>query len=111
MRIVDQAQDLLGSVNQYGLLYHLNRGWQREQSYAIARSTPRETQEYCHSELQGLANSIRRLSQQLSALQHDGKTLCLEGHNDLEEASCDIMDRIEYLEKSLDQITMSLLPR
>jgi phospholipid/cholesterol/gamma-HCH transport system substrate-binding protein len=113
VHLVDQANDLLGSMGQHGLLFHLNRGWQREQTerrdLVHQIRTPEQLSSYFNAELDGLAISVSRLCEQLTVAREERDYCGQEGNPELEAAACDVLQQVEQLEKDLDLINQALL--
>lgn len=64
--IMSKAETLMNDLNHYGLLFHLNKSWQRQRSQRIttlnALHTPDEFKQYFETEVDQINTAMSRLS-------------------------------------------------
>ena len=76
--ILNKANTLMNDVNQYGILFHLNREWQRLRVKQVAKlsslKTPQEFRTYFTKEIDAINASMERLSMLISLVESDKKS-------------------------------------
>lgn len=69
LAVVNKANILMNDVNQYGMLFHLDKGWQRERRRRIDEltqlETPKAFQNFLNEEMQKITLSIARVNMAL----------------------------------------------
>ncbi len=80
--IMSKADTLMNDVNHYGVLFHLNKGWQRTRTKRIAQlealESPVAFKDYFQSEIDQINTSMARISMLVEKAKEDDKTAVLE---------------------------------
>jgi len=73
--IMNKMDVLMNDVNHYGVLYHLDKGWQRDRRRQVeeiaALQSPKQFKSYMDQEMFKITNSLSRLGMALDKAEHD----------------------------------------
>lgn len=107
--VLTKVETLLNDVNHYGVLFHLDKGWQRLRTkrYNILQDidTPREFRSYFEKEVDQIDTSLNRVSELME----------LEFHNELirdkqyQRAFQELVRRVGALQETLNIYNQSLI--
>jgi len=104
MRLVDQVQTLMNDLNQYGLLFHMNKGWQRQRSGRAMQmanlTTPGAFATYFDRELDQISAGVARVEMALGKARAQGVT----DDPNLSREVVSLIHRIDGLEKELEEV-------
>lgn len=69
LSVLNKADTLMADVNHYGILFHLDKGWQRDRRKRMAElarlQTPQEFRGYLDDEMQKISTSVSRVNMAL----------------------------------------------
>ncbi|NGX46012.1 MAG: hypothetical protein K940chlam2_01193 [Chlamydiae bacterium] len=103
--ILSKANTLMNDLNHYGLLFHLNKQWQRTQlqklSQLDALSTPQGFQTYFQSEVDEINASMTRLSMVIQMAQESPKKEEILSSEPFKRDFYELMQRSDALSQNL----------
>ncbi len=113
--ILSKAETLMDDVNHYGLLFHLDKGWQRLRARRLnllnRLSTPQEFRNFFNDEINQISTSLSRVSmvldKQCGCPPYDSNFACFE----FNKVFAELMRRVEGLEESLQLYNQQLSDR
>ncbi|MBS0622538.1 MAG: hypothetical protein JSR80_06235, partial [Verrucomicrobia bacterium] len=110
--LLSQSNNLVGNVNNYGLLFHLNKGWQRQHAIQVNRRGPgRLNHSYRSSpELRRkMKQDIDQMSQNIQEIQAVLKEAQYSGNPTLlRQNSTNLIAQVRCLEERLDCLNAEL---
>lgn len=102
--LFSKAETLFDDINHFGLLFNLDKGWQRlraRRANLITRlSTPTQFQNFFSDEINQITTSLGRVSMVLDETEWMDPD-CLMGNGDFKKVFAELMRRIEALELSI----------
>ncbi len=106
---VNKLNILMNDVNQYGVLFHLDKGWQRERRRRIGElarlQTPAEFKNYLDQEVQKIILSIERIDRALekaeTTLEAREEAKISQKNEELIKTYKDLLEQVQELEKTL----------
>lgn len=104
--ILGKLDTLTNDVNHYGLLFHLDKGWQRMRARRAnllqKLSTPVEFRNYFNDELDQISTSLSRVSMVLDKVQFCCMPECVLAENrEFTKVFAELLRRIDTLEESI----------
>ena len=100
--VLNKCDVLFSDLNRYGVLYHLDKGWQRQRRREIAEiarlENPAEFKNYINEEMQKITISIDRVEMALNKAQ---KMQDSEERKEILRAYQALLTQIQELEKTL----------
>ncbi|MBT3394382.1 MAG: MCE family protein [Waddliaceae bacterium] len=100
--LMNKFETMMNDVNHYGLLFHLDKGWQRQRSKRINLlhdlSTPQQFKNYFEQEVDQVATSLSRVSLALERIDDDGSA---DKAQDFSEVFGDLLNQVEGLRDML----------
>lgn len=113
--VLDKMNLFLQDMNSYGILFHLDKGWQREQRKRIADleklKTPTEFSTFLDEELSRISASIARVSMALekaeNTLDQGTWKTNSDAKEDLSRSYKDLLRQIRSLEQALSPYSTS----
>lgn len=101
--ILSKGETVANDVNQYGVLFHLNKNWQRLNARRLnlleRLSNPQQFAVYFNDELDRISDSLSRVSMVLN--ETDGYPCSLLYNSEYIQKFADLLRRIEGVEESL----------
>ncbi|SCA58636.1 Uncharacterized protein AB751O23_AI_00110 [Chlamydiales bacterium SCGC AB-751-O23] len=105
----NKMEVLLNDVNHYGLLFHLDKGWQRtrtkRRNLLDTLSTPEHFQRYYEEEMDQISTALSRTSLLLNKAEKEK----LHDDEDFKTSFSDLLRRVEALRASLKVYTEDLV--
>lgn len=106
--LLSKVETLADDVNHYGLLFHLDKGWQRLRARRMnlmqKLSTPQEFRNYFNDEVDQISTSLSRLSMILDSTESSWPYCSpysyIENHN-FTKVFAELLRRVETMEESL----------
>jgi phospholipid/cholesterol/gamma-HCH transport system substrate-binding protein len=103
--ILNKANTLMGDLNHYGLLFHLNKQWQRTQLQKLnqldALHTPQAFKTYFQSEIDEINSSMTRLSMVVEMAQQSPKSEEIFQNEAFKRDFLELMQRSDALSQNL----------
>lgn len=112
MAALNKANILMNDINQYGMLFHLDKGWQRERrkrTEQLARlDSPRAFQNFLNEEMQRISLSIARVNMALDKADDtldgaNGKN-CQKTKDDFTRSFAELLGYVQELESTLKNL-------
>jgi phospholipid/cholesterol/gamma-HCH transport system substrate-binding protein len=111
--LLNKAEVTFNDVNHYGLLFHLDKGWQRLRARRLnllaKLSTPQEFRNYFDEEIDGVTTALSRVAMVLernAALYPCGGLL---DDNDFAKVYASLLRRVENMEEGLKMYNQQLV--
>lgn len=102
--IMSKAETLMNDVNHYGVLFHLNKGWQRTRTQRMARmnqiENPTAFKNYFQTEVDQINTSMARLSMLIDKAHREENPQLIENAQ-FKENFADLMRRVQQMSESL----------
>ena len=80
--VMSKADTLMNDINHYGLLFHLNKGWQRTRTKRLSRldalESPTSFKDYFQTEVDQINTSMARISMLIEKAKVDDQKTVLE---------------------------------
>ena len=111
VRLTNKLDVLLNDINHYGLMFHLNKGWQRTRSKkmneAATLQNPMAFKSYFSSELDQISTSTSRIMTLIENIEcSNQEPICTRRAYDSIE---DLRNRLKIMEESLQSLQTVLL--
>ena len=101
--IFSKVSTVMNDVNHYGLLFHLDKGWQRARTKRMNLLNEIETasqfRQYFESEVDQITTSLSRVSMLLELAQN--KPEKIEGQQEFMKGFSDLLRQVQLLESGL----------
>jgi len=101
---MSKVETLMDDINHFGLLFHLDRGWQRQRTRrvnALAElSTPNQFRDFFEQEMTQINTSLSRLSQLVDRTENGGPKDLVKSR-EFTKAYSELMRRVETLSDTL----------
>ncbi len=105
MNIMGKVDTLMNDVNHYGVLFHLNKGWQRMRTQRMtlldSLSSPKDFRQYFQQEVDQINTSMNRLSLLVEKAEEAPKQLEIFQAPCFKEDFATLMREVQELYKSL----------
>lgn len=103
--ILGKVDTLANDVNHYGMLFHLDKGWQRMRARRLnlmqKLSTPQEFRNYFNDEVDQISTSLSRVSMVLDKTEEMCPPCCLVENKEFSKVFAELLRRMETMEESL----------
>lgn len=105
--LTNKAETVMNDVNHYGVLFHLDKGWQRLRARRMnlmqRLSSPQEFRNYFNDEVDQISTSVTRVSDVLQKLNNLSLTGCYNMMQDPEFVKVygELMRRVSSIEESV----------
>ncbi len=100
--ILSKGETIMDDINHYGILFHLDKGWQRLRARRLnlmqKLRTPQEFQNYFNDEINKISTSISRVSM---VLDKSECYPCLMDNCEYQKVFAELLRRVESLEESV----------
>jgi phospholipid/cholesterol/gamma-HCH transport system substrate-binding protein len=111
--VMNKAETMMNDINHYGLLFHLNRGWQRCRTQRAGQicslNSAAGFHEYVDQELDQINTSLCRVSLLIERAEACGMSDCLLHDREFAREFCDLLERVGTLEESLQLYNAEIL--
>lgn len=105
--VLTKAEILMNDVNHYGVLFHLDRTWQRQRTRRLNKleelSTPVQFRRYFEEELDKINTSLARVSILMEESGRANDNCALADDKEVQKAFRDLRRRLKSVEETLDQ--------
>ncbi len=107
---------MMNDVNHYGVLYHLDKSWQREQRGRLEElaklSTPRQFRSYLDEEMYKITTAVSRLGSALDKAQAQaGQDAPIVANADFARTFNEVLSQIQDLQSTLKTYSIDLADR
>lgn len=113
--VMNKAETVMNDINHYGLLFHLNRRWQRERTcragQICALNSAAGFQQYVDQELDQINTSLSRVSLLIEQAEDMGISNQLLQDREFAREFCDLLERVGTLEESLQLYNAEVLSK
>lgn len=103
--ILSKVDTLMNDVNHYGILFHLNKGWQRQRAKQIttlnALNTPSNFRKYFQEEVSSINTAMSRLSMLIEKAERNPKKEEIMQNEAFKKDFKDLMDQADSLSNNL----------
>ena len=102
---MNKFDTLMNDINHYGLLFHLDKSWQRQRLQRInllkELQTPQQFQEYFDDEIDNISTSLSRLSMLISKTSQPDSKISKKQDKEFIDSFNAVLKRIDSLNESL----------
>jgi phospholipid/cholesterol/gamma-HCH transport system substrate-binding protein len=103
--LLGKGEIVLNDINHYGILYHLDKGWQRLRARRMnlleTLNTPQEFRNYFNDEIDMISTSLSRVSMVLDKVEFCSPCLLIDDI-DFRKVFAELMRRVQEFEESLN---------
>lgn len=115
--VMSKADTMMNDINHYGILFHLNKGWQRTRTKRIAQldalESPVAFKDYFQSEIDQINTSMSRISMLVEKAREDEQQKVLESPK-FRDNFAELMRQVDEMSDNLrlynEQYTQTLKP-
>lgn len=111
--ILGKVDTVANDVNHYGLLFHLDKGWQRLRARRMnlmqKLSSPQEFRNYFNDELDQISTSLARVSMILDEVEFCGCPYGLGENRNFNKVFAELLRRTSILEESLQMYNQQVM--
>jgi phospholipid/cholesterol/gamma-HCH transport system substrate-binding protein len=111
--VMSKIDTLMNDVNHYGVLFHLNKNWQRQRTKQItalnALNTPQGFRDYYEKEIDQINTSMARLSMLLEKAQDENQKACILESEAFKKDFAELMRLTDELSDNLKLYNQQLL--
>lgn len=115
--IMSKADTLMNDINHYGILFHLNKGWQRTRTKRISRlealESPTSFKDYFQTEVDQINTSMSRISMLIEKAKEDDQKTVLESPK-FRDNFAELLRQVDEMSDNLrlynEQYTQSVKP-
>lgn len=111
--VVSKAETIMDDINHWGLLFHLDKGWQRLRArrlnLMLTLRTPQEFRNYFNDEVNQISTSLSRVSMVLDRSWNSPCGGCLVEDREFTKVYAELMRRVETLEEALKMYNQQLV--
>ena len=111
--VLDKADTLMSDVNHYGVLFHLDKGWQRQRTKRMNElselETPHQFENYFGGEIDHISTSLSRVSDVLKQAEQTNTHDRLLDNEEFKSIFADLMRKVEGLENRLKIYNQNLI--
>lgn len=110
--ILSKGEVIADDVNHYGLLFHLDKGWQRSRARQMnllqKLSTPQQFRNYFNDEVDQISTSLSRVSMVLDKTEVNPRFPLVE-NNEFKKVFAELLRRVQGVEESLKMYNQQLI--
>jgi phospholipid/cholesterol/gamma-HCH transport system substrate-binding protein len=105
--LTNKAETVMNDVNHYGVLFHLDKGWQRLRARRMnllqKLCTPQEFRNYFNDEVDQISTSLERVSMVLEQIDNQSPTCCYDmlQHPEFTKVYAELMRRVAAIDESI----------
>lgn len=111
--ILSKGETAMGDVNQYGILFHTNKRWQRKQAQRMnllyTLSTPQAFTRYFNSELNQISDSLSRVSLILQESENPCNPDYLLQNPEFANKFADLLKKFDKMQEELTMYNQQLV--
>jgi phospholipid/cholesterol/gamma-HCH transport system substrate-binding protein len=115
--VMSKADTMMNDINHYGILFHLNKGWQRTRAKRISRldalETPVAFKDYFQTEVDQINTSMSRISMLVEKAREDERQKLLQSPN-FRDNFAELMRQVDEMSDNLrlynEQYTQTVKP-
>ncbi len=115
--MLSKADTMMNDINHYGILFHLNKGWQRTRTKRISKlealETPVAFKDYFQTEVDQINTSMARISMLVEKARDDDKQKVLDSPN-FRDNFAELVRQVDEMSDNLrlynEQYTQALKP-
>lgn len=111
--IMNKGEVVMDDINHYGVLFHLDKGWQRLRARRMnllqKLSTPQEFQNYFNDEVDQISTSLSRVSMILNETNSCPMYQCLMANPEFTKVYSNLLRRVTAMEESLKMYNQQLV--
>lgn len=111
--VMNKAETMMNDINHYGLLFNLNRGWQRTRTQRAGQicslNSAAGFHNYVDQELDQINTSLCRVSLLIEQAEARGISNRLLQDREFAREFCDLLERVRTLEESLQLYNSEIL--
>lgn len=111
--LLSKGETTLDDINHYGILFHLDKGWQRlrarRMNLMMKLSTPQEFRNYFNDEVNQISTSLSRVSMLLDKIDGYPMYPYLMDDREFKKVFSELLRRVEGLEESLKMYNTQLV--
>lgn len=108
--ILSKGETIMDDINHYGILFHLDKGWQRLRARRLnlmqKLRTPQEFRNYFNDEINQISTSISRVSM---VLDKSECYPCLMENCEYQKVFAELLRRVESLEESVKMFNIQAM--
>ena len=118
LALLNKANTMMNDVNHYGVLFHLDKGWQRDRRKRIEEletlSTPKAFQNYLNQEMEKIQLSLARVNMALDKADNsldeamNGKKIQTKG--EFIKSFAELLGNVQQLENTLKELNAIPIP-
>ncbi len=109
--ILGKVDTLANDVNHYGLLFHLDKGWQRLRARRLnllqKLSTPQEFRNYFNDEVDQISTSLSRVAMVLDKV--DSSCFALAEDQEYSKVFAELLRRVDILDESIKMYNQQVM--
>lgn len=111
--LLNKGETVMDDINQYGILFHLDKGWQRmraRQRNLLARlASPQQFRNYFNNELNRVTTSLERVETTLDQLRAYNAQCPLNQSPEYKKVFAELLRRVSALEDELKMYDQQLM--
>lgn len=111
--VISKAETIMDDVNHWGLLFHLDKGWQRLRARRLnllqKLCTPQEFRNFFNDEINQISTSLSRVSMILDRTCYNPSCGCLLEDREFAKVYSELLRRVESMEEALKMYNQQLV--
>lgn len=111
--VISKAETIMDDVNHWGLLFHLDKGWQRLRARRMnllqTLRTPQQFRNFFNDEINQISTSLSRVSMILDKTYCAPNNRCLLEDREFTKVYAELLRRVESLEEALQMYNQQLV--
>ncbi len=111
--VVSKAETIMDDITHYGILFHLDKGWQRMRARRLnllqKLCTPQEFRNFFNDEINQISTSLSRVSMILDKTSCSPSYGCLVEDHEFAKVFAELLRRVNTLEESLRMYNQQLI--
>lgn len=108
VRVMSKAETLMNDLNQYGVLFHMNKGWQRQRSGRAAQISNLNSAHAFHcyfdQEIDQINTALGRVGMLIDRAKQQGVSKQLANDHELSREVVSLVQRFDRLEERLQHL-------
>lgn len=110
--LLNKGEVVMDDVNHYGLLFHLDKGWQRTRARQMnllqKLSSPQQFRNYFNDEMNQISTSLSRVSMVLDKTELDPQFPLID-NSEFKKVFAELLRRVQSVEESLNMYNQQLV--
>ncbi len=111
--VISKAETIMDDINHWGLLFHLDKGWQRLRARRMnllqKLCTPQEFRNFFNDEIDQISTSLSRVSMILDKTCYNPCCGCLLEDREFAKVYAELLRRVESMEEALRMYNQQLV--